>query len=569
MQNKQWVLKEQPDLDQVKALRAQINVSEAVAIMLLQRGITDFETAKLFFNPGMGQMYDPMLMEDMDKAVERLIRAVTNEEKILIYGDYDVDGTTAVSMFYGFLSKHYPNIAYYIPDRYQEGYGVSTRGIDYASKEGFSLIISLDCGIKAEEKIVYARELGIDFIICDHHTPPRQLPPAYAILDPKRTDCLYPYKELTGCGVGFKLLQAFARHYDIEETELFEYLDFLAVSTACDIVPITGENRVLVSLGLQLLNESPRTGFHAMMEVAGYHNKELNVGDVLFGIGPRINAAGRIAHANHAVELLLCEDVDQALQFAQNVDQKNVTRREYDGAMTEEALHMIEQSGMAEMKSTVLYKEDWHKGVVGIVASRCIEHYYRPTIILTESNGKATGSARSVKGFNIYNAIAECDEFLTQFGGHDFAAGMTLPIENIPAFRQRFEEVVAGSISPDSLMPTVVIDTEITLDQITWKFYNVLSRMAPFGPGNLQPLFVARNVTLDRPPRLLKEKHLKLSVQQGGQRFDAIGFSMPHYYARIQEVQQFDIAFHIDKNTFNGQTNLQLRLKDIKFSIAN
>lgn len=565
MQEKKWIIKAKPDQAQVQDLRQQINVSEAVAVMLIQRGITDFESAKLFFNPSLGQLHDPMLMEDMDRAVERLIRAVNNEEKIMVYGDYDVDGTTAVSLFYGFLSKHYENLVFYIPDRYQEGYGVSIRGIDYAVTENVKLIVSLDCGIKAAEKIEYARELGIDFIICDHHTPPEKLPPAYAILDPKRKDCLYPYKELTGCGVGFKLLQAFARHYDIDEAELFNYVDFLAVSTACDIVPITGENRVLTSMGLELLNANPRTGFEAMLQVAGYQNKELNVGDVLFGIGPRINAAGRIAHANHAVELLLCDEEENALGFAKNVDQKNITRREYDGAMTEEALMMIAEQGMEGYKSTMLYKEDWHKGVVGIVASRCIEHYYRPTIILTESNGQATGSARSVKGFNIYNAISACSDLLTQFGGHDFAAGMTLPIENIPAFRQKFEDVVSATITPEMLVPTISIDTEILLDDINWKFFNVVNRMAPFGPGNLQPVFVARNVELDAPARLLKEKHLKLKVRQGNQAFDAIGFSMPSYYLLFETHNTFDICFHIDKNTFNGRTTLQLRLKDIKF----
>ena len=564
MQQRQWVLKPQPAQEALESLKNSINVSDAIATMLLQRGIQDFDQAKTYFNPSIDTLHDPFLMADMQKAVDRLYRAIAQKEKIMIYGDYDVDGTTSVAMVYSFLSKHYPNLTYYIPDRYQEGYGVSIRGIDYANKQGITLIISLDCGIKAAEKISYAKERGIDFIVCDHHTVPAELPPAVAVLDPKRPDCNYPYKELTGCGVGFKFLQAFVSYSDLPASELMMYLDYVAVSTACDIVPITGENRVLAKYGVDLLSENPRTGFKAMLEVAGMKRK-LTVTDLVFGIGPRINAAGRIAHANAAVELLISEDETQAFEFARSVNQKNNTRKDYDSAMTEEALAMIEEMGWQEAKSTLLYKEDWHKGVVGITASRCTEHYYRPTIILTESNGKAAGSARSVKGFNVYNAIDSCSDLLTQFGGHDFAAGMTLPIENIPAFRQKFEEVVSATITEDQLIPKINIDSVIPLDRISWKFFHIIQRMAPFGPNNLQPLFMAERVYLASPARLLKELHLKIRIKQGNQAFDCIGFNMPHYFPELLPDRPFSICFHIDENYYRGQSSLQLRIKDLKF----
>jgi single-stranded-DNA-specific exonuclease len=565
MQKQLWQLKTRPEQTQIDELKEQINASEALAIMLLQRGVSNFEEAKQFFNPTLEQIHDPMLMKDMDLALARLVKAVENEEKIMVYGDYDVDGTTSVSLFYSFLSNYYGNLEYYIPDRYKEGYGVSTRGIDYAHQQGVNLIISLDCGIKAHEKIEYCNSLGMDFIVCDHHTTPKVLPPAVAILDQKRPDCNYPYKELTGCGVGFKLLHAFVIHYAIPIEELWAYMDFLAISVACDIVPITGENRVFSHFGLKILNSEPRVGFSAMIQVAAMAERKLNVTDLVFGIGPRINAAGRIAHANHAVELMLSQEPEQAHQFALGVNQKNETRRDYDSAMTEEALEMIEKEGFADRKSTLLYRADWHKGVVGITASRCIEHYYRPTIILTESNGIATGSARSVKDFNVYDAIDACSDLLTQFGGHNFAAGMTLPIENVAAFRDKFEEVVSNSITDDMLIPKIEVDAEIHLDSITKRFFNVIQRMAPFGPQNRQPVFISTKVQLVNPPRLLKEKHLKLRIKQGKYSFDCIGFNMPDYYAKLEAQEPFDICYNIDENHYNGKTTLQLRIKDLRF----
>lgn len=559
-----WVIKPLPDNQTIERLREQINVSKPIATMLLQRGIASFDDAKTFFTPSIEYLHNPFLMKDMDRAVERLIQAVDTQEGVLIYGDYDVDGTTSVALVYSFLKEYLPNLHSYIPDRYTEGYGVSEAGIAYAKEHKLSLIISLDCGIKAHQHVANAKEQGIDFIICDHHTPAAMLPEAYAVLDPKRSDCQYPYKELTGCGVGFKLLQAFCQKQGVDFQQLFPYLDLLAISTACDIVPITGENRVLCKFGLDVINSQPRVGVKALMESASFKSK-LNISNLVFGLGPRINAAGRIEHGKYAVELLCEKDEAKALAQAQVLNENNDTRREFDSSITDQALEMIKELGNDDACSTVLYHPDWHKGVIGIVASRCIEHYYRPTIILTESNGKATGSARSVKDFSIYEALCECEDLLEQFGGHDYAAGMTLAIENVPAFQEKFEKVVCSRISKEQLIPKIMVDAEIELGQITPNFFKILSRMAPFGPQNRSPVFVARNVYPIYPPRLLKEAHVKMKLGQQGSSltFDTIAFRRPDIFPKVAVNQPFDICFTVEENTYNGNTTLQLLLKDI------
>lgn len=547
-------------------LAGAINVSPFLASLLVQRGVHDFDEAKDFFRPEMSFLHDPFLMKDMDKAVERLTTAMAEGEKILVYGDYDVDGTTSVTMFYGFLRTIYDQLDYYIPDRYTEGYGVSTQGIDWAAENGFSLIVCLDCGIKSVDKVEYANSLGVDFIICDHHRPGEVLPLAAAVLDPKRVDCEYPYKELTGCGVGFKLLHAFCQQNGQDLALLYPYLDLLVVSIASDIVPITGENRVLAYYGLRHLNTTPRAGLKALIKIAGIHNV-LDIQNVVFGLGPRINAAGRIKHAKEAVRLLLCDDEDEADEFAQEINKHNTDRRKFDMSITDEALAMIQEDAwLSGAKSTVLFKEDWHKGVIGIVASRCIEHFHRPTIILTKSNGKAAGSARSVPGFDVYEAIEECADLLEQFGGHTFAAGMTLPVENIDAFRLRFDEIVSGRILPEQLTPMISVDQELDLEDISWKAYKVLKQMGPFGPGNMTPVFVSRGVSIAGKPTIMKEKHIKFNVYQGNSpAFTVIAFGMAHIYPDLMDGKTFDICYSLDENTFRDKTTLQFMLKDIKF----
>ena len=572
MIEKRWIPVVEPTSEQratAASLAAELNVSPFLATLLVQRGVCDFDEAKAFFRPELSYLHDPFLMKDMDKAVDRLTTAMAIGEKILVYGDYDVDGTTSVTMFYGFLRTIYNQLDYYIPDRYIEGYGVSTQGIDWAKENGYTLIVALDCGIKSVDKIAYGNRLGVDFIICDHHRPGEVLPAAAAILDPKRDDCVYPYKELTGCGVGFKLLHAFCLQNGHDLEVLYPYLDLLVVSIASDIVPITGENRVLAFYGLQRLNTSPRVGLKALIQIAGIHNV-LDITNVVFGLGPRINAAGRIKHAKEAVRLLLCEDEDEASDFALQINKHNTDRRKFDNSITDEALAMIQQDAwFSTAKSTVLFKEDWHKGVIGIVASRCIEHFHRPTIILTASNGKAAGSARSVPGFDVYEAIEECSELLEQFGGHTFAAGMTLPVENIDAFRLRFDEIVSSRILPEQLTPMIGVDMEINLEEISWKFYRVLKQMGPFGPGNMMPAFVSRQVHIAKKPTIMKEKHIKFEAYQGNSpAFTVIAFGMAHIYPDLMRGKPFDICYHLDENTFRDQTTLQFMLKDIKFGEA-
>jgi len=484
----------------------------------------------------------------------------------LVYGDYDVDGTTSVATFFGFLSQFYDKLEYYIPDRYKEGYGVSEEGIKYAAENGYTLIVTLDCGIKAVDKIALAKKSGIDVIICDHHTPGEKLPEAFAILDPKREDCDYPYKELSGCGVGFKLLHGFSVQSGVDLNILFDYLDLLAVSIASDIVPLTGENRVMAHFGLKKLNSSPRPGLQALLDLCR-GNKHMTISSIVFGIGPRINAAGRMDHAGSAVELLLAKNQEDAKLLADTVNTKNDARRDFDSSITEEAIEMITTNDdLSPAKSTVLYEENWHKGVIGIVASRCIEKFYRPTVILTESNDKVTGSARSVDGFNVYEAISECSELLDQFGGHMYAAGVTMPVDNVDAFRIKFEEVVSKKITKDQLTPSIYVDSILDLEEIDRKFYNIISQMAPFGPKNMQPLFVTKNIQASNV-KLLKEQHLKFTAKQAGTNIaiEAIGFGLGDYYDLVNCGLEFGMAFTIEENDFRGQNTLQLFVKDIKF----
>ena len=563
---KRWVFKEVPPRDQVARLSQAINTNPYLSGVLLQRGIADFDTAKKFFRPSLDDLHDPFLMKDMDKAVQRLKIALDREEKILIYGDYDVDGTTAVSLVYRYLRKFYPSCDFYIPDRYAEGYGVSLAGVEYAAANEYKLIIALDCGIKSSELVRLADNKGIDFIICDHHLPGDHIPNAVAVLDPKRSDCNYPCGDLSGCGLGFKLVQAFARKYR-DENEIFEYLDLVAISIASDIVPIVGENRVLAYFGLKKLNEDPMPGLKALKEISGTKN-ELDIAGVVFTLGPRINAAGRVAHARAAVDLLISKTEDEALALAEKLNLKNELRKEFDSTITEEALAMIQSNDeVRPSKSTVLFKNTWHKGVIGIVAARCIEKYYRPTIILTESNNKITGSARSVNGFDLYEAIQRCSDLLEKFGGHKYAAGLTLDASNLAAFQQRFEEVVSSSITAEMMTPVIEVDYTVPLKAVNAKFVNVLKQMGPFGPENPRPVFAATDLYVFNSLTSFKDRHIKFLVGQEGcdNVFQAVGFDMLDFYEPISRGDVFKMAFTIEENVYNGTTSIQLRIKDIKF----
>ncbi|SFB48834.1 single-stranded-DNA-specific exonuclease RecJ [Algoriphagus aquimarinus] len=561
----------QPAIDQ---LSKEINVNLTLANMLINRGVESFEQAKSYFRPSLTSLHDPFLMKDMTEAVERIQVAIASEQKIMVYGDYDVDGTTAVALMYGFLKTFYPDVVFYIPDRYKEGYGISEKGVRFAAENEIKLIIALDCGIKAIEKVALATELGVDFIICDHHTPGDELPAAVAVLDSKRSDCNYPYKELSGAGVGFKLIQAIAIRRGMDSALLDAYLDLVAVSIAADIVPITGENRILAYYGLDRLNNTPRPGLKALM-LSSNLEKDIGISDVVFKIGPRINASGRLEHAKASVELLISSDLEGAMERAKVVDEVNATRRNFDENITKEAFEMIaSREELAEWNSTVLFKEDWHKGVIGIVASRCIEKYYRPTIILTESNGKATGSARSVVDFNIYEAIEECTDLLDQFGGHMYAAGLTLPVENVPAFQEKFEAVVKSRIQEVHRKPVIEVDDELLLDQINYKFYNILKQMAPFGPGNTEPIFQIANVYAE-DVTVLKDKHLRFKIVQDGQVTTPVclGFGMADRAKdpdlttvnMLRGKMRFDIVAEMRENVFRDKSSLQLYVKDIKF----
>lgn len=563
---KRWVFKEIPSRDQVERLSQAINTNPYLTGVLLQRGITDFDSAKKYFRPSLEDLHDPFLMKDMDKAVERLKRALDQEEKILIYGDYDVDGTTAVSLVYRYLRKFYQSCDVYIPDRYAEGYGVSLAGVEYAAANDYTLIIALDCGIKSSELVRLADNKGIDFIICDHHLPGDHIPDAVAVLDPKRSDCEYPCGDLSGCGLGFKLVQAFARKYR-NEKEIFEYLDLVAISIASDVVPIVGENRVLAYFGLKKLNEDPMPGLKALKEISGTKH-ELDIAGVVFTLGPRINAAGRVAHARAAVDLLISSTEEEAVFLAEKLNLKNELRKEFDSVITEEALAMIQSNDEVKpLKSTVLFKNTWHKGVIGIVAARCIEKFYRPTIILTESNDKITGSARSVNGFDLYEAILRCSDLLEKFGGHKYAAGLTLDARNLEAFQQRFEEVVSSTITADMMTPVIEVDYSIPLRAVNAKFLNVLKQMGPFGPENPRPVFAATNLFVFNSLTNFKDRHIKFLVGQEGcdNVFQAVGFDMVDFYEPISRGDSFRMAFSIEENVYNGTTSIQLRIKDIKF----
>lgn len=564
--DKRWLLKDIPDREQIAELSKAININSYLSAILLQRGILDYESARKYFRPTLGELHDPFLMKGMNKAVNRLKSAIDNHESILIYGDYDVDGTTAVALVSSYLRRFYKNYAVYIPDRNAEGYGISQLGIEWAHDHGCSLIIALDCGIKSVELIEFAKCKGVDFIICDHHLPGNIVPDAVAVLDPKQHDCPYPYKELSGCGLGFKFIQGFARQFR-DENEVFEYLDLVAVSTASDIVPITGENRILTFFGLKKLNENPIPGLKALKDISGLKN-ELDVSGIVFTLGPRINAAGRVAHGSAAVELLMSASEEEANELAEKINLKNEVRKQFDADITEEALAMIESNEtLRSAKSTVLFKNTWHKGVIGIVAARCVEKYYRPTVILTESNNKVTGSARSVNGFDLYNAILECGDLLEKFGGHKYAAGLTLDLCNVELFRQKFEEVVSSSITSEMLTPVIEMDVPIHFDMITQKFISVLKQMAPFGPGNQRPVFEASGITVFNSLSSFKDRHVRFLARQHNSDnvFHAVGFDLIDHYPRLSVGDSFRMAFTIEENTYNGTTSIQLRIKDIKF----
>ena len=563
---KRWLYTKVSSRDKIEALSKSLTINSSLATILLQRGIADFDLAKKFFRPQLSQLHDPLLMKDMSAAVARLKSAIDQNEKILIYGDYDVDGTTAVALVYSYLISFYPNCDFYIPDRHVEGYGVSEAGIIWAKENGFTLIIALDLGVKAIDAVTMATEKKIDFIICDHHLPGVNIPNAIAVLDPKRTDCNYPFKELSGCGLGFKLMQAFAREFRKEE-ELYEYLDLVAVSIASDIVPITDENRILAYYGLQKLNQNPLPGLKALKEISDIKN-ELDISGVVFTLGPRINAAGRVAHARGAVELLIAKTAEEANDLAEKINLKNNLRREFDLSITEEAIAMIAgNDALKNSKSTVLYKSTWHKGVIGIVAARCVEKYYRPTVILTESNGKITGSARSVKDFDLYEALNACSHLLEKFGGHKYAAGLTLDKQNLEAFQNRFEEVVASTITEEMQIPVIEIDVPISFDELTSKFNRILKQMAPFGPENQKPVFEAKRVYVQNSLSSFKDKHIRFSAGQENNEtiFSVVGFDMMEYYEKPSKVDFFNMAFTLEENTYNGTTSLQLRIKDLTF----
>ena len=564
--DKRWLMKEIPANSQIEQLSKAINLNPYLCAILLQRGINDFESARKFFRPSLAELHDPFLMKGMDKAVDRLKIALDAKEKILIYGDYDVDGTTSVALVYSYLSTFYSNCEVYIPDRNAEGYGISLAGIEWAEEQGFSLVIALDCGIKSSELVSLAKLKGIDFVICDHHLPDDFVPDAVAVLDPKQNDCPYPYKELSGCGLGFKFIQGYSSKFG-DKAAINDYLDLVAVSIASDIVPITGENRILTYFGLKKLNENPMPGLKALKDIAGLKN-ELDVSGIVFTLGPRINAAGRVAHGRAAVELLVAKTESEANILAEKVNLKNEMRKQFDSDITEEAIAMIEANdALRTSKSTVLFKNSWHKGVIGIVAARCVEKYYRPTVILTESNNKITGSARSVNGFDLYNAILECSDLLEKFGGHKYAAGLTLDISNLELFQRKFEEVVSSTITEDMLTPVLEMDMPLHFDLITTKFLTILKQMAPFGPESQRPLFEASGVYVFNSLSSFKDRHVRFLAGQLNNEnvFQAVGFDMSDHYDRLAKGDHFKMAFTIEENTFNGTTSIQLRIKDIKF----
>ncbi|MGO4878831.1 single-stranded-DNA-specific exonuclease RecJ [Pedobacter psychrotolerans] len=562
---KRWVLTSNCNDDTVKKIAEQLNIDRSLAQVLVQRNICNFDQAKYFFRPELAHLHDPFLMKDMDVAICRIEKALSTHEKILIYGDYDVDGTTSVALAYSFFSQFTENIEYYIPDRYLEGYGISTAGIDYAHENGFSLIIALDCGIKSLDKVDYANSLGINFIICDHHLPGDEIPEAVAVLDPKRSDCAYPFKELAGCGIGFKLAQAYAQKHDLPADTYLRYLDLVMVSIAADIVPVVGENRILAYYGLKKLNTNPCEGLRALMEVSG-KKENYTITDVVFTLGPRINAAGRIDHAKHAVAMLLCEVDSNSLEQSESINLKNTERKTYDQDITREALDLIGSSDtLINRKTTVVFNENWHKGVIGIVASRLTETYYRPTIVLTKSNGHVAGSCRSVVGFDLYEALSGCADLLDQFGGHKFAAGLTMQAHNVDAFADKFEKIVSASITDELLTPMLKIDAEIELAQIDGKFFRVLAQMGPFGPENMAPVFVSHGVYLDRAAMAVGANHLKIIIkQQNSPIFECIAFGLAEFQNLLQPNMPFSVCYTIEENVWRDKKRMQLNVKGIK-----
>tara|TARA_R110001592_G_scaffold206091_1_gene456812 strand:+ start:4801 stop:6489 length:1689 start_codon:yes stop_codon:yes gene_type:complete len=560
-----WTIKPKPKQEDIDVLANALQVDDLVAQLLLHRGITTFEQAKSFFRPQLSELHDPFLMKDMDLAVKRIEEAIGNDENILVFGDYDVDGTTAVALLSSYLLSYYPNVATYIPDRYDEGYGVSFKGIDFAEDNGFSLIVALDCGVKAIDKVAYAKEKGVDFIICDHHRPGKTLPDAIAVLDPKREDCSYPFDELCGCGVGFKLIQALGSHRGETIDNLIYYLDLVATAIGADIVPITGENRILAFYGLQVINQQPRIGFKAIIDQL--NKKELTITDVVFIIAPRINAAGRMKHGQHAVNLLTETNIDQAMKFASEIEKFNTDRRGLDQEITQEALVQIQENEEEEGFTSVVYKDTWHKGVIGIVASRLTETYYRPTLVFTKSGEKLAASARSVKGFDVYNALEGCADYIEQFGGHKYAAGLTMLEEQYQNFKHQFEKVVKESIDPQLLIPEITIDTAIELKDITPKLMRILKQFAPYGPGNMSPVFMAENIKDTGYAKGVgaNAAHLKISVvQQDSHKIDGIGFNMGEKLSLVTSRKPFSAVFSLDENEWQGNVSLQLKLKDIK-----
>ena len=562
---KRWVQNQHENSQTIAELAHQLNIDKSLATILVQRGISTFEEARHFFRPQIAHLHDPFLMRDMEVAIERIDEAIAGGQNILIYGDYDVDGTTAVALAYQFFRQFTPNIAYYIPDRHSEGYGISTQGIDFAHANGFDLIIALDCGIRSNDKVAYANTLGIDFIICDHHLPGVELPNAIAILDPKRNDCEYPFKELSGCGIGFKLAQAYCALKNLPD-ELYErYLDLCMISIAADIVPIVDENRVMAYYGLIKLNENPSTGLKALMQISG-KTTSYSIMDVVFMLAPRINAAGRMGHANEAVKMLLSDEEFIADEQSALINLQNTERKSFDKDITLEALAIIEQNEvLINRKTTVVFHESWNKGVIGIVASRLTEKYYRPTIVLTHSNGNYTGSARSVAGYDLYEALVECSDLLIQFGGHKFAAGLTIAPENLSLFADKFEQVVSGSIDPALLIPEILVDAEIDFVQIDGKFFRVLSQMAPFGPSNMAPVFTTNNISLAGLAQIVGTNHLKINVkQQNSAIFEAIGFNLGEFEKLLKPNQLFSICYTIEENNWKDKKRLQLNIKGIK-----
>lgn len=548
--------------EKVTSLQNELKINQVICKILVQRGFDTFDKAKDFFRPQLSQLHDPWLMKDMHKAVGRILKAVNENEKILIYGDYDVDGTTAVAGMYQFITCFYPGVEFYIPHRYREGYGVSKAGIDYAKENNFTLIISLDCGIKSIDLIAYATTLNIDFIVCDHHLPDHELPAAAAILNPKQPGCLYPYKELCGCGVGFKLMTALAEKLGFPGESYLCYSDLLATAIAADIVPMTGENRVMAYYGLQRINKDPCNGIRSLMQLAGVQ-KEMFITNLVFIIAPRVNAAGRMDDAKKAVQLFIEKDCNKAMELAKLLHIDNADRRIADSAITEEALALIEENElMLNQKSTVVYQEHWHKGVVGIVASRLIDSYYRPTVVLTRSGEVAAGSARSVAGFNLYEAIHACKEHLLGYGGHFAAAGMTLLPQNVEAFKHKFEEVVSRTILPESLTPVLIIDAEVSFADLTLSFYRIINQMEPYGPENMRPVFIVRNVTDSGNSKLIKEQHIKFCLKQNNSSFKGIGFNMAEKFHLIESKKPLDVVFTLEENEWNGQKMLQLKVCD-------